>query len=534
MGTSWTIGSSPACDLRSDQPKVSGRHCRLTSDGDGYTLEDLGSTNGTYVNGVRIVGPVAVTRADAITLGLTTPMPWPPEAEAPGTVSVRIGRDRDNDLVVDLPMVSGHHALVTWDGKAGEATIVDLGSANGTAIGSPERKVARSALLPGDTIYLGTHAVPAILALARADPSLVPALPFRGPEAVVGRDPGCDLALDLSMISGRHARLARDGDRIRIEDLGSANGTFVNGVRIAGPTPVRPGDLIGLGSHAVRLVLDAPHVEEIEEERFDLVDLGVGRSGPSGGANRPSPGRAPSSGLPIAIVQAPIVAVAIGMISGGMDAAPGGAGVAASVFGLGLGAIWFGISAVLLAGLPDRGPGGGVAGWLPSLAVLCVLQCVAARAVVGRFSGLEGSWAWSLMLMALASAVGLAIGYLIVTLAPRPSASWAAVASLMALFWLFGGGPGTLPRVLPGAGTVARAMPSRWAFEGLLLLESARRPPAEAPGPDLAEAYFPADSERMGDRAALIAIASMLIGLTASAAYVSRVRASGRGVLATP
>ena len=63
-------------------------------------------------------------------------------------------------------------------------------------------------------------------------------------------------------------------------------------------------------------------------------------------------------------------------------------------------------------------------------------------------------------------------------------------------------------------------MPSRWAFEGLLLLEpppDTSRPGSQGPEPDrerdLAEEYFPADSERMGPEADGIALASMLIGL---------------------
>src|SRR4051794_4389049 len=103
MGRSWTIGSKADCDLVVDLPQVSGHHCRLIPEGDGYVLEDLGSTNGTFVNGRRVMGRVAVARADAITLGLTTPMPWPSETPPPGARVIRIGRLPDNDLVIDLP-----------------------------------------------------------------------------------------------------------------------------------------------------------------------------------------------------------------------------------------------------------------------------------------------------------------------------------------------------------------------------------------------------------------------------------------------
>src|SRR3954470_23039845 len=75
----WTIGSQPDCDLVVDSPRVSGHHCLLTLDEKGYVLEDLGSTDGTYVNGVRLTGRVRLSRRDEVTLGVATRMPWPAE-----------------------------------------------------------------------------------------------------------------------------------------------------------------------------------------------------------------------------------------------------------------------------------------------------------------------------------------------------------------------------------------------------------------------------------------------------------------------
>jgi hypothetical protein len=115
MTRSWTIGSRPDCDLVVDSPRVSGCHCRLTRDERGYVLEDLGSTNGTYVNGSRITDPVRVARGDSVTLGATSPMPWPPETASAATVEVPtlrfrgpemvIGRASDCDHVLDFQMV---------------------------------------------------------------------------------------------------------------------------------------------------------------------------------------------------------------------------------------------------------------------------------------------------------------------------------------------------------------------------------------------------------------------------------------------
>src|SRR5262245_34745571 len=83
MPESWTIGADPECDLVVDRPTVSRRHCRLTRDADGFVLDDLGSSNGTYVNGERIATRMRVTRDDAITLGANIPLPWPAEAQSP-------------------------------------------------------------------------------------------------------------------------------------------------------------------------------------------------------------------------------------------------------------------------------------------------------------------------------------------------------------------------------------------------------------------------------------------------------------------
>jgi len=67
------------------------------------------------------------------------------------------------------------------------------------------------------------------------------------PAIIIGREAGNDVAISDSQVSRRHASLTWDGRQFIIQDPGSANGTFVNGVRLSGPRALQPGDVIGLG-----------------------------------------------------------------------------------------------------------------------------------------------------------------------------------------------------------------------------------------------------------------------------------------------
>lgn len=68
-------------------------------------------------------------------------------------------------------------------------------------------------------------------------------------EHVVGRSPGCDVVLDDDRVSRRHAALHVTSDRVLLEDLGSSNGTLVNGVRLTSAVVLGDGDVITIGSH---------------------------------------------------------------------------------------------------------------------------------------------------------------------------------------------------------------------------------------------------------------------------------------------
>src|SRR5712671_5557386 len=70
---------------------------------------------------------------------------------------------------------------------------------------------------------------------------------------VFGRDPGCDVLLDVELVSRRHARLTVNYDHALIEDLGSSNGTFVNGKAVEGATRLWPNQKIQIGAATLEL-----------------------------------------------------------------------------------------------------------------------------------------------------------------------------------------------------------------------------------------------------------------------------------------
>lgn len=171
---------------------------------------------------------------------------------------------------------------------------------------------------------------------------------------VLGRSHTADFYLDDGALSRRHCRFFTGGDMLFVEDLGSSNGTLVNGVPAAGPTVIRPGDRIELGSVCLDVVLAAaaPAVKtqviapetvpsvpkaaavpnlfpdgaagtESAPAEPQAVDLGL-----SPEAASPVPGRHGRRGLLIVLIVVSVAVVAAGVL---FQLTGGGAGTAANV-----------------------------------------------------------------------------------------------------------------------------------------------------------------------------------------------------------
>jgi hypothetical protein len=90
-----------------------------------------------------------------------------------------------------------------------------------------------------------------------------------GSVAVLGRDPGCDIVLNDSKCSRRHA-VVEDGPKgLVVRDSGSANGVFVNGRRVD-EAPLRPGDVLRLGEVQLKLLADVGETVVMAPEDLDL------------------------------------------------------------------------------------------------------------------------------------------------------------------------------------------------------------------------------------------------------------------------
>ena len=187
-------------------PKISRRHARVSRGADRrLAIEDLGSANGTFVNDERIVAPRTLEVGDLIRVGMTVLQ----VTDGAGDVPEK-SRPPADAPAGEFPSVGA---------EADEVLVVTAGNALGRRLTLTD-------------------------------------------ELVIGRGVGGEGRLgDDRELSRRHARVARDArGHVTIEDLGSANGTFVNGERIRGRHVLEVGDSVRVGSTILELtdVVRAP------------------------------------------------------------------------------------------------------------------------------------------------------------------------------------------------------------------------------------------------------------------------------------
>lgn len=94
-------------------------------------------------------------------------------------------------------------------------------------------------------------------------------------EYIIGRDPNCHISIDADQISRHHARLTFNAFELVIEDLGSSNGVFIEGVQVQLPTRVRLDQEVQIGAARLYIRLRDEAAKQLSEALWDT-DLGLG------------------------------------------------------------------------------------------------------------------------------------------------------------------------------------------------------------------------------------------------------------------
>jgi pSer/pThr/pTyr-binding forkhead associated (FHA) protein len=177
--------------------------------------------------------------------------------------SFAVGATADNNLVIADPSVSPQHARLLLIN--GVYALHDLGSQAGTFVNG--QRITQKALQNGDAVRLGDVSLeildpsvpgnqPGWTLIASSSWLAGQAFPIhaRSPsrEVRVGRSSHCDLIFPGTHLSREHALLTLSEQSVQVRDLGSANGTFINDIRIAEGT-LYSGDQVRLDVYSFRI-----------------------------------------------------------------------------------------------------------------------------------------------------------------------------------------------------------------------------------------------------------------------------------------
>lgn len=219
---SLSFGRDAAADVVVSGPDVSRQHAEIRADAEGYVLIDT-SVNGTYVNGERIGKTRRLSRADVIRIGndefrfyADAPAPPPPMASRP----------------------SGGAAATNTPPSGAPQRLSD--TMHGLPVSELQQQVTPSV----------PSAPPLASLLFRSGDMRGRRVPIKVPVVNIGRGDYNDILIADPSVSTMHAKLQRREAVWVLTDLGSTNGTFVEGERLTGEQPLSPGTTIRFGDVA--------------------------------------------------------------------------------------------------------------------------------------------------------------------------------------------------------------------------------------------------------------------------------------------
>ncbi|MGW2277139.1 FHA domain-containing protein [Streptomyces sp. NPDC001770] len=265
---SYTLGRDPQGDLTFEDARVSWRHATIGWGGNGWFIEDHGSTNGTYVRGSRVqraeVGPGTEVRLgnanDGPRVALTAPAAAPPQAQAgpaqrapyqPPVAQAQQGAPYQPQAAPYPPPVASPPQQPvsqqpapqqSWQQPQDRAVRDWAAQGQGAQVPHQQGPVAGAGVpVHSDRSPTTFHQ----LALGRV--------------MRIGRALENELVVSDLQVSRHHAEFHATPDgRFEIRDLGSHNGTYVNGQQLqkSGSAFLGPNDIVGVGHSTFRLVGD--------------------------------------------------------------------------------------------------------------------------------------------------------------------------------------------------------------------------------------------------------------------------------------
>lgn len=257
LGSGLTVGRGTECGLRLTEGSPSRLHAKLGVEDNQPWVEDLGSTNGTFVNGVRIAARTALKHGDALRFDIEEFTYSAGAADADKTV-LRQPSSPVAPLAVVATPTPAQQLPPGWTEGSGQGA-----GASKTVFKSPQELAAEraraEAAAPAPAPEHASTDVPLLLVIAGTTTASRLELRITGndkQEWNIGSDAARELCLPASGVSALHARIVRDGERWKIIDQVSANGTYVNGKRCT-MSFLNSGDRVAFGPVECSFMLPA-------------------------------------------------------------------------------------------------------------------------------------------------------------------------------------------------------------------------------------------------------------------------------------
>ncbi|MCE9672467.1 FHA domain-containing protein [Myxococcus stipitatus] len=228
------LGRQQGSDILLTEGGVSRTHARVFSEGGTVFIEDLGSANGTFVNGERIAEPTALTPQAEVVLGDYTLRLKAASGAARGSGPRKAAKPADAVPVgTEAGGARATRAIPSIKAKP-------AGAAPGAALAKRPARPVGGAPAAG-----GGAAGPLLRGML--GPWAGKTYPLKG-KVMVGRVPPAGIVLEDDSVSRKHAELEASGGAVYVRDLGSANGTLLNGEPLgADPVDLQPGDVLQFG-----------------------------------------------------------------------------------------------------------------------------------------------------------------------------------------------------------------------------------------------------------------------------------------------